>query len=196
MGELGAFFNNPFFQELTEVSVLAGGAIAGGVAHDKAMSWVGDKLPQWARGVLGLGLGALIGGFGLRGRIGSMSYGRYASRALIGIGIGFAVKSAKDVIVPLAAKAGADPQTFAFLGSLGADDTMLLGDSQSDLYQRYLGAAPQTVENINGVTSAAPTTVETVAGLGDGLGGPSIAVETQTGGSAFNGLGQLSSVLQ
>lgn len=121
-----------------------------------------------------------------------MSYGRYASRAMIGVGIGFAVKSFKDVVQPVASKLGIN-QSFEFLGSLGADDTMLLGDSSSELYNRYLGAAPQTVEPLNGVTSAAPTTIETVAGLG----GPPIAIETQTGGapraSSFSGL---NSVLQ
>ena len=156
MNELGALFNNPFFAELAEVSVLGAGAIAGGVAHAKLNSMVADKLPQWARGVLGLGIGALIGGFGLRGRIGTMSYGRYASRAMIGVGIGFAVKSFKDVVQPVASKLGIN-QSFEFLGSLGADDTMLLGDSSSELYNRYLGAAP--LKEDNSVRSAASTTL-------------------------------------
>lgn len=164
MGDLGSVLGVSM-ADLGEVSSLAAGAIAGGIAAGYLSDTIGTALPQWSKALISLGLGTLFAGFGLRGRVGSMAFGRYGSRLLIGSGIGMALKGIGQASAEIDSRFQMNTKGFLHLSGLAADDTMLLGDPNQDIYQRYLGAAPTMVESVNGL-SPAPTTVENVAGLG------------------------------
>jgi len=130
---------------------VVGGSLAGSYIDGQLQSMaMTQSLPDWARSLINIALGVFSG----------VMVSKYDRRVGFGFGAGM-----------VAAGITSFAQSRGYLSGLGANTLLLgMGDPSDDLYSRYLGAAPATVETVSGLgtsISPAPITVDQVAGVGD-----------------------------
>lgn len=145
-------------EDLMEYGIIAGSAVAAHMAFNAAVAFGLSKwttAPAWVASyavpAAALVSGAVVGGFG------SKYIGR---KAATGVAVGLMTAGITRLV-----RAFAPVEMSAFLGA-SAEEVMMNGLGGDGAFNRYLGTAPTTVENIG----RAPTSVENVSGLGSGYG--------------------------
>lgn len=172
-------------EDLMEYGTIAAAAVGANVAFNMGVNFLFTKWtnpPDWARKY---GIPAVAV---LTGLVGGKFVGKYSRKAGMGVAIGLVAGGismlAKQFAPNLPVAGLADDDEEYDIEGLGASrDELLLGlGAQPDLFQKYLGSAPTSVEEqVNGF--GAPVSVEEQM---NGFGAP-VSVEEQV--SAFDGLG-------
>lgn len=180
VGDLEALFEtvDGLKEDLMEYGTIAAAAIGANVAFNYGVDFVLSKwttAPDWAR-KYGVPTAAILAGV-----FGSRLVSRYNRKAATGVAIGLVAAGlsafAKGFLPNVKGLGGIEDELT--LAGLGASPDQLLGNT--DMFQKYLGGAPTTIEQMSG---ASVTVEESMSGFG---GAPTTVEESVSGLGGFEG---------